>query len=505
MTDHKRISEVVNKDWDERVYHRRPSGASGFKLGVLVAIVLLALGYLAFAKSLPFGSEEYEITAVFDSSVTLLPSNPVRIAGVNVGEVTGIERKGDGTGVTFTVDPEGRPVHADASATIRPRLFLEGNFFIDLSPGSPSAEVLSDGDTIPVSQTARAVQLDEILTSLQQNDRENLSRLLRGYGDALLREPTAADDADQDPDVQGETAAQALNDAFRYGGRAGRSSAQVTQALRGTEPGDLPRLLRGGSRVFAALAAREQELRELITNFNITTGALASESSNLSATVRELAPTIEDARPSLARLNETFPPLRTFARAVRPAVNELPATIEAGTPWLRQGDLLLSRSELGGIAQLLGRATPDLATATRSSKGLLRETDRLSRCTSEVLVPTGNVVIEDDFATGVENYKAFLFGAVAQAGEGQSFDGNGSYLRVQPSGGPVLTRADNPKGVFRETELNAWTIAPPIGTQPTRPGAKPPIRSDVPCHENRIPDLNGPAAAVGPPSPEAVP
>ena len=38
---------------------------------------------------------------------------------------------------TFTVDDEGLPIHKDATVTIRPRLFLEGNFFLDLRPGSP--------------------------------------------------------------------------------------------------------------------------------------------------------------------------------------------------------------------------------------------------------------------------------------------------------------------------------------------------------------------------------
>ena len=66
----------------------------------------------------------------------------MRIAGVNVGKVIGVERDGDATEVTFTVDDAGRPIHEDAFAAIRPRIFLEGNFFVDLDPGSPSAPEL---------------------------------------------------------------------------------------------------------------------------------------------------------------------------------------------------------------------------------------------------------------------------------------------------------------------------------------------------------------------------
>ena len=90
-------------------------------------------------------------------------NSPVRIAGVDVGKVIATERDGDATTVTFTVDGSGQPIHDDAFAAIRPRIFLEGNFFVDLDPGSPSAPSMDSGDTIPVSRTSTAVQLDEIL------------------------------------------------------------------------------------------------------------------------------------------------------------------------------------------------------------------------------------------------------------------------------------------------------------------------------------------------------
>ena len=73
----------------------------------------------------------------------------MRIAGVNVGEVTKVEADGDNAEVTFTVDADGLPIHDDARITIRPRLFLEGNFFLDLRPGQPERADLPDGGDIP--------------------------------------------------------------------------------------------------------------------------------------------------------------------------------------------------------------------------------------------------------------------------------------------------------------------------------------------------------------------
>ena len=40
----------------------------------------------------------------------------------------------------------------------------------------------------------------------------------------------------------------------------------------------------------------------------------------------------------------------------------------------------------------------------------------------------------------------------------------------------------------------------PLGNRPFYPGKRPPYRPDVPCHTNKLPNLNGPAAAKTPPT-----
>src|SRR3712207_7346325 len=48
-------------------------------------------------------------------------------------------------------------------------IFLEGNFFVDLEPGTPTAPEIEDGDTIPINQTAIPVQLDRKSTRLNSS------------------------------------------------------------------------------------------------------------------------------------------------------------------------------------------------------------------------------------------------------------------------------------------------------------------------------------------------
>ena len=498
------VQPPEKRDYDERIYHRGYPGMSRVKLALILIAAVIAGTYLAVTKELPFRSH-YEVKAVFENAANIRHDSPVRIAGVNVGKVQSVRSVGqDASEVTFTVDDEGRPVHEDATVRIRPRIFLEGNFFVDLRPGTPGSPEIKDGGTIPITRTSTAVQLDEILTSLQAPSRENLQNLLEGFGTGLTHVPTAAEDATQDPDVQGKTGAEALNEAFKYGGPAARDTAIANQALLGTEQHDLSQLIGSGNRVFAALLRRETQLQDLVTNLNTTAGAFAAESQNLGLSIKRLGPTVQLAKPALLHLNETFPQLRAFARDIRPGVAETPATIAAADPWLEQARPLLGDDELGGTALQLQGAAPGLALATSDGTKLFKQIELLSRCANQVLIPTGNQQITDAFGTAAPNYRELFYAAVGFAGESQNFDANGPYVRFQTGGGPVLARSSVPNGPPGDNAYFGNTISTPLGSQPVL-GGKPPFKTDVACASNSVPDVNGPAAAVGQPSPQQVP
>ena len=501
---------------DERIFGRHYRGLSPVAIGLIVAILFMVGFYLGFTKRVPFTSRGYELHATLENATTLKPNSLVRIAGVNVGKVSSVEPEGNMAEATFNVSDDALPIHEDATIKVRPRLFLEGNFFLEVHPGSPSAPELDSGSTIPITQTSTAVQIDEILTTLQADTRANLKRALEGYGEALNAVPTAAEDSTQDPDVQGLTGAEAINKTFRYGGKAGRTSAIVNQAFLGQNPHDLSNLIRAQRDLFAKLASTDGALGDFITNFNITAGAFASESANLSASIRELAPTLQEAEPSLRHLNDALPWFRRLARESLPGIRQLPATIRAGSPWLVQTGKLLRRSELGLAADRLAAAAPSLARVTRKSQSLFPELGLTGRCVSQNLIPTGNIVIDDaggayPFSTDQPNFREFFYGVAQLAGESQGFDGNGPFVRFQAGGGPQLVRMAYPNPVNQpgSNYLFGKNIAAPLGTRPRLPvGGKPPFRMDVPCHTQDVPDLNGvngPAGDIGPPSPEAYP
>jgi len=474
------------------------------RAGTLTILVLIVGVYLAFTKSLPW-QQPFEFHAVFQTGNNLRLDSPVRIAGVNVGKVTGVDREhgSDLVNVTMTLDDAGQPIHSDATAMIRSRIFLEGNFFVDLKPGTPNAPTIHDGGTLPVTQTATPVQLDQLLTALQTNDRQYLQSLLKGFGNGLTRPPNAADNAQQDPLVRNLTASQALNKSLIYAPKALKNGAEVSTALLGTEPHDLSKLVLGLAKVTTALSTNETQLSELITNFNRFFAIFASEETNLNRSIQLLGPTIQQAHSSLVSLNEALPQLGGFARDIIPGVQETPATITALTPWIAQASRLFSKGELGNLLDALLPTTQSLASSTNSSFDLFKQTNLTSRCFNQVILPSGNVVLKDGAPSGIQNFKEFWYTVVGLAGESQGFDGNGSYTRTATGGGSVLIKtgklANRPKG---RDVLYGNAIVPPIGTQPARPSKAPPYKTNVACYKNPKPDLNGPASKAG--APDAV-
>jgi phospholipid/cholesterol/gamma-HCH transport system substrate-binding protein len=477
---------------------RRGDRLTSTQAGIVALVLIAVLTYFGFSLSNPF-THPFELKGMFDNASSLQLNSPVRIAGVEVGKVTKIEAAGDDatvTEVTMEIEDSALPIHSDAELKIRPRIFLEGNFFIDVKPGTPGAGEVDDGDVIPMTNTSAPVQIDEVLGTLQSDARTDLQTVLQAYGDAIAGEPKPGEDADQDKDTKGETAGKSLNDTLEYSPDALRGTAIVNEALLGLDLHDLSKLIKGQQRVSSALVSREQQLKDLITNFNTTMAATASESGNLQATIRELPRVLEAANPAFDNLNAALPPLRAFSREILPGVRETPATIAASFPWIRQTRKLVSKPELQGLVNDLQPAVDDLARTTDATVKLLPQVDLVNRCALEVLLPTGDEKIQDGaLTTNIENYKEFFQTLTGLSGESQNFDGNGQYTRFQPGGGDQTVSTGQVPGVgqFFANAINA-----PLGTRPAFPAKRPPYRRDLACYRNQRPNLDSAAIGGGP-------
>jgi virulence factor Mce-like protein len=445
---------------------------SPFRAGALTLLVIVVAVYFAFARGIPF-RDHYEIKAAFTDSVNVKERQPVRIAGVEVGKVVKVEHPEPGEArveVTMRIEDDGRPIHKDAQVKIRPRMFLEGNWFLELSPGTDGSPELEDGGTIPVQQTASPVQLGQLFAVLQSDVRENIRSIFREYGSAL----------------EG-AGARGFNRSLPYWEPAYRDSAVVQQATLGLSEHDLSEYVDSAGRVARGLDRSPEALRSLITDFNTSAGAFAREAGNLEAAIGELPRTIRAARPALARLNEAFPPVRRLTADLRPTVRETGRTIDVSFPFIRQTRGLVSPAELRGLVADLRPTVPNLARLTRDTVPLYEQLREASACENEVLHPFSVDRIPDPFfpATGPV-FEEAPKPLPSLAGESRSGDANGQWFHVLVSAGDYTVNVgDDPNG----QPQFAQSYFPILGSQPVTPKRRPPLRPDVPCETQEPPDL----------------
>jgi phospholipid/cholesterol/gamma-HCH transport system substrate-binding protein len=480
----------VRRHPEPRIRRHRPR-VSNLAAGIIAALLILVACYLVFGGSLPWSSSPFVLKAMFASETQLHIPSDVRISGIKVGEVVSVTRvRGSQQAglVTMDLDRGALPIHADATINVKPRIFLEGNFYVDLTPGSPAAPVLRSGSTLPVAQSAGPVQLDRVLSDLNSDSRKNLQTLLQGLGLALNGQPLAAQDASQDPSVRGLTGAQALNLSLKYSVDAFRASAMVNQALLGIRPNDLAGVVRGNEQVLAALAASGQQLPSLVDNFNSTLGALAAREADLSATIAALPPWLKATDSAIGPLDASYVPTQRLAAALIPGVNQLDPTIGDALPWLKQSTALMSRQDLGGLLSDLTPAVQKTSSSLSATKSLLSASDQFAQCFSHNIIPAGNEVINDPpNSTGIQVYREFFQSAVGLAGAAGNFDGNGRYLRASAGGGSDLVHSSS---VTNAGPLYGNAVLPPLGTRPAWPGQAPPLQPNVPCYRNPVPNLN---------------
>jgi phospholipid/cholesterol/gamma-HCH transport system substrate-binding protein len=132
-------------------------GGSLFKLSVFAVVTLVLTAVLAST----IGNFRFVPTRTYKAEFTdvtgLIPGNDVKIAGVQVGQVKGIKVSGKNAQVTFSVDKD-VTVRRSVQARIRYQN-LVGQRYVSLSEATGNAEILPEGATIPVSQTAPALDL----------------------------------------------------------------------------------------------------------------------------------------------------------------------------------------------------------------------------------------------------------------------------------------------------------------------------------------------------------
>ena len=134
--------------------------------GLFVLLGFAALLFLTTqlpASGLKFGGEKagYHVTAEFDNIGDLKVGSPVTVAGVRIGEVSGIrfDPRDYKAVVGLRIDPQYNQIPEDSFASIQTQGLLGGKY-IGISPGGLES-YLKDGSRI--EQTQSAIVLESLI------------------------------------------------------------------------------------------------------------------------------------------------------------------------------------------------------------------------------------------------------------------------------------------------------------------------------------------------------
>jgi len=455
-------------------------------VAVLVILVTAAVTFYAFNQGLPF-THQFTLSATVSNSFNVRSGDPVRIDGVDVGQVQGVSAQGTASRITFTLDPSALPIHRDATLRIRDRLFLEGSYYLALDPGTPEAPILGDGGTIPISRTSGPVQLYQVLSLFTAPVRQSLvgslNEMARGFA-----QPTGS---------LAQTGAGAIKQAAPQFAPLLRDTALITQGLRGTAPGDLPRLLHSAASVTGTLAGSAGQLTSLVRGLNTTAGALASSDGALARSVSGLDQTLAAAPPALQAVNAALPAVRGLASALNPSLVVAPPILAHLTATVVRLAAVLAPAERGPLLTSLDatfRQLPAILTQLASAFPIGQQVTDCLR--THVLPILRRRVPDGSLSTGRSVLEDFLHFLPGLAGASGSFDGDGPYTRfVAGAGTNSLT------GSFSGTPLVA-TLPPGgraiQGARPRWVGDLQPgdFRPDARCATQRLPSL---ASGTAPP------
>src|SRR5436190_8400952 len=302
--------------------HLRDFVAIGFLivLGLVTTGVILSQQSANLPSWIPFlGQDHFELKAQFTSAQAVTPGQgqTVNIAGIKVGQVSGVDLEQGRAVVTMEVDNSYAPlIHPNASLLLRPRTGLQ-DMTLEIDPGRGNKQ-LPEGSTVPLADTQPNVQPDQILASLDGDTRSYLQLLLSAAGKGL-----------------------------------GGHGRQLSAGLRRFDP-----TARDLARINGALAKRRQNLRRVITNFGLLSSELGKRDTQLAGFVRSS--------------NDVLGSFANQEKSIKQTLQQLPSTLRATRSALGSSSRL--SLQLGPASKALIPAAQALGPALRQTRPLFRKT-----------------------------------------------------------------------------------------------------------------------------------
>jgi phospholipid/cholesterol/gamma-HCH transport system substrate-binding protein len=300
--------------------------AAGFALSCFGLLLFL---WLAFGGPVPLKPESYRVDIHFDEASQLAVESDVRISGVSVGKVKGIELGDDGLAdATIEIDPKYAPIPSNAKAILRQKTLL-GETYVELTPGNRDAAPLPEGGTLPTAQVSDAVQLDEIFRAFDEPTRAAFQTWMADAAVAFRGRGVDLNAAIGNLDPFAERADDLLRilDSQRLAVKKLLADGGATFDAISKQPGELRSLIQNTESVFSTTAARDTEIREIFQALptfqdeaRLTLERLDTFATDTNPLITQLRPVARQLSGTLIALKRLAPEAERFFHGLRPVI-----------------------------------------------------------------------------------------------------------------------------------------------------------------------------------------
>src|SRR4051795_8551987 len=279
-------------------------------VGLTLIVLLLAMAFSADKLPIIGGGKVYQ--AAFTEAAGLQPNDEVRVAGVKVGKVTGVDLEGDRVLVHFRV--KNADFGTQSRADIRIKTVL-GRKFLMLTPDGPGQ--LSTKDVIPLTRTSSPYDISEAFQGLASTVGQiDTAQLEKSFA-------TLADTFQDTPD-EVRTSLTGLSRLSRT--IASRDDqlklllerSHTVTAVLSQRDDDLTALMSDASLILTEIRARREAIHQLlVTTVTLSEQLIALTRENratLTPALERLHNVVEVLKANQANIDKAIPRLASFTR-----------------------------------------------------------------------------------------------------------------------------------------------------------------------------------------------
>lgn len=293
-----------------------------------VAVVAVAGAYVI---TRPDG--KVDLTAVFADASPLYPGNEVKASGVTVGEIESVDLVNGSAQVHMKIDPSILPLHTDAKATITEQDLL-GERYVALERGTPSAPTLGqDHPVIPVTNTTRSVDLQNILNGVDNPTGTALAALVTTLGegaDGRGADIAAAIKALRPAMEQTDDLSNILSDQNALLAHLVDSAKPVLRAVASDNGQKLDGLVDSANQSLTTVANNRIATQDTLQRLPATLASAQQTLAHVADVADNATPTLASIRPVTHDLRDISHELRDFSDAADPALASLRPVLDRG-------------------------------------------------------------------------------------------------------------------------------------------------------------------------------